>query len=63
MRRLIALALAGLVLVVLIVAQLVLPGIAEQRLRDTLSKSVQVRSVNATNVPGGFSIEAQAKLR
>jgi hypothetical protein len=50
-RRLIALAVAGVVLVVLIVAQLVLPGIAESRLRDQLSKSGTVLSVKVSAFP------------
>jgi hypothetical protein len=51
MRRLIALATAGVVLVVLVVAQLVLPGIAETRLRDQLSKSGTVLSVKVSAFP------------
>lgn len=51
MRRLIALAVAGVVLVVLIVAQLVLPGIAESRLRDQLSESGTVLSVKVSAFP------------
>lgn len=51
MRRLIALAVAGAVLLLLIVAQLVLPGIAEQRLRDTLSRSGTVLHVNVSAFP------------
>ena len=51
MRRLIALAVVGVVLVVLIVAQLVLPGIAASRLRDLLSKSGTVLSVKVSAFP------------
>ena len=45
MRRLGALALAGLVVVLLVVAQLVLPGIAVQRLHDRLARSGRVLEV------------------
>ncbi|MBV8217081.1 MAG: hypothetical protein JO325_01345, partial [Solirubrobacterales bacterium] len=51
MRRLIALGLAGVVLVALIAAQLVLPGIAAQRLRDQLSRSGTVLSVSVSALP------------
>ena len=51
MRRLIALALAGLVLAVLIVAQLVLPGIAASRLRGQLGRSGTVLSVKVSAFP------------
>ena len=51
MRRLIALAVAGVVLAVLIVAQLVLPGIAAQRLRDQLARSGTVLSVQVSAFP------------
>ena len=51
MRRLIALAVAGLLLLVLIVAQLVLPGIAEQRIRDQLSRSGTVVLVSISAFP------------
>ena len=51
MRRLIALGVAGAVLVVLVVAQLVLPGIAAQRLRDQLSKSGTVLEVRVSAFP------------
>jgi hypothetical protein len=50
-RRLIALALAGVVLAVLIVAQLVLPGIAANRLRDQLGRSGTVLSVHVSAFP------------
>jgi hypothetical protein len=50
-RRLIALALAGVVLALLIVAQLVLPGIAANRLRDQLSRSGTVLSVSVSAFP------------
>jgi len=51
LRRLIALAVLGVVLVVLIVAQLVLPGIAASRLRDQLSESGTVLSVKVSAFP------------
>jgi hypothetical protein len=51
MRRLIALAIVGVVLLVLIVAQLVLPGIATNRLRDQLAKSGSVLSVKVSAFP------------
>jgi hypothetical protein len=51
MRRLGALAVAGLVVVVLVVAQLVLPGIASQRLRDRLSRSGRVLDVQVSAFP------------
>jgi hypothetical protein len=50
-RRLIALAVAGLVVALLIVAQLVLPGIAASRLRDQLSRSGTVLSVEVSAFP------------
>jgi hypothetical protein len=51
MRRIIALATAGVVVVLLVLAQLVLPGIAAQRLRDRLSKSGKVLSVEVDAFP------------
>lgn len=51
MRRLIALGVVGVVLLVLLVAQLVLPGIAANRLRDQLSKSGTVMSVKVSAFP------------
>src|ERR1700744_1195851 len=51
MRRLIALAVVGVVLLVLVVAQLVLPGIAANRLRDQLSKSGTGLSVKVSAFP------------
>jgi hypothetical protein len=51
MRRLGALAVAGLVVVLLVVAQLVLPGIAAQRLRDRLSRSGRVLEVTVSAFP------------
>lgn len=51
MRRLIALGVAGVVLLLLIVAQLVLPGIAAQRVRDQLSRSGTVLSVKVSAFP------------
>jgi hypothetical protein len=50
-RRLIALAVAGAVLAVLIVAQLVLPGIAANRLSDQLARSGTVLSVQVSAFP------------
>jgi hypothetical protein len=51
-RRLVALAAAaGVVLAVLIVAQLVLPGIAAQRLRDRLARSGAVLEVKISAFP------------
>jgi hypothetical protein len=51
MRRLIALAAAGVVLLALVVAQLVLPGIATDRLRDQLARSGTVQSVKVSAFP------------
>jgi hypothetical protein len=52
MRRIAAVAATlGVVLVVLIVAQLVLPGIAAQRLRDRLAKSGRVLDVQVSAFP------------
>ena len=51
MRRLIVLAVVGVVLVVLIVAQLVLPEIAASRLRDQLSRSGDVLEVKVSAFP------------
>ena len=52
MRRLSALAIViGVIVLLLIVAQLVLPGIAAQRLRDRLSKSGQVTEVQVSAFP------------
>jgi hypothetical protein len=51
MRRLGALAVAGLVVVLLVVAQLVLPGIATQRLRDRLARSGRVLEVDVSAFP------------
>ena len=51
MRRLGGLAVAGLVVVLLVVAQLVLPGIATQRLRDRLSRSGRVLEVKVSAFP------------
>jgi DUF2993 family protein len=50
-RRLIALAVLGVVLALLIVAQLVLPGVAEQELRDQLSQSGTVLEVKVSAFP------------
>jgi hypothetical protein len=51
MRRIVALAIAGVVLILLVVAQLVLPRIAEQRLRDRLAKAGEVLSVHVAAFP------------
>jgi hypothetical protein len=51
MRRLAVLALAALVVLVLGVAQLVLPGVAAQRLRDRLAASGTVESVSVDAFP------------
>ena len=51
MGRLIALAALGLVVIVLGVGQLVLPGIAERRVREQLSPSGQVLSVQVSAFP------------
>jgi hypothetical protein len=50
-RRLIALVVAGVLLLVLIVAQLVLPRVAEQELRDQLSQSGTVLEVKVRAFP------------
>jgi hypothetical protein len=50
-RRLIALAVVGVLLFVLIVAQLVLPPVAEQELRDMLSQSGTVLEVKISAFP------------
>ena len=51
MRRLALLGAAALVVVLLVVAQLVLPGIAAQRLRDDLSRSGRVLEVQVHAFP------------
>lgn len=51
MRRLILLATVGIVVVLLVVAQLVLPGIAAQRLRDRLARTGQVVHVEVHAFP------------
>jgi len=51
MRRIIAIATAGVVILVLVVAQLVLPGVAADRLRDRLSTSGNVISVEVHAFP------------
>ena len=51
MRRIAVLVLIGVVLFVLVVGQLVLPGIAEQRLRDRLSHNGTVLSVKVSAFP------------
>jgi hypothetical protein len=50
-RRLIVLGLVGVVLLVLVVAQLVLPGIAANRIRDQLSRAGTVLSVQVSAFP------------
>jgi len=50
-RRLIALGVGGVVLLVLVIAQLVLPGIAASRLRDQLARSGTVLSVKVSAFP------------
>ena len=51
MRRIAVLAGIGVVLLILVVAQLVLPGIAAQRVRDMLSKSGTVLEVKVSAFP------------
>jgi hypothetical protein len=51
MRRMTALAIVGLIVVLLVVAQLVLPGIAAQNLRDRLEKSGPVLEVQVHAFP------------
>ena len=51
MRRIIAIATAGVVILVLVVAQLALPAIATDRLRDRLSKSGNVIAVEVHAFP------------
>lgn len=51
MRRIAFLAGAGILLTLLVVAQLVLPGVAEQRLRDRLARSGEVLSVRVKAFP------------
>jgi hypothetical protein len=51
MRRLIATGVVAVLVVVLGVAQLVLPGIAEQQLRDRLERSGQVLAVSVSAFP------------
>jgi hypothetical protein len=51
MRRLAALAFVAVILIVLVVAQLVLPGIATQQLRDRLERSGRVLSVSVHAFP------------
>lgn len=51
MRRILIIGAAGFVLLLLVVAQLVLPGIAEQRLRDRLARSGQVLQVEVDAFP------------
>jgi hypothetical protein len=50
-RRIVLLASAGVVILVLVVAQFVLPGIAEQRLRDRLARHGTVLSVKVEAFP------------
>ena len=51
MRRAAVLATVGVVLLLLVVAQLALPGIAAQRIRDQLGPSGQVTSVDVSAFP------------
>ncbi|MBV9839845.1 MAG: LmeA family phospholipid-binding protein, partial [Solirubrobacterales bacterium] len=51
MRRITALAAAGVVLLLLVIAQLVLPGLAAQRLRERLARSGAVISVRVEAFP------------
>ncbi|MBV9003048.1 MAG: LmeA family phospholipid-binding protein [Solirubrobacterales bacterium] len=51
MRRIALLAGAGILLALLVIAQLLLPGIAEQRLRDRLARSGEVLSVRVSAFP------------
>lgn len=51
MRRLIALSVLAGVIILLLLAQLILPGIAAQRLHDRLSKSGRVLSVQVSAFP------------
>jgi hypothetical protein len=51
MRRLLAFGAAAFVLILLVIAQLVLPGIASQRLRDRLSRSGEVLEVKVSAFP------------
>jgi hypothetical protein len=51
MRRLIAIGVGVIVLLVLVLAQLLLPGIAAQQLRDRLSKNGRVLSVEVSAFP------------
>lgn len=60
MRRLIALGVVGVVLLVLVVAQLVLPGVAASRLRDQLSESGTVVSVSVRAFPAVELLWGQA---
>lgn len=60
MRRIIALATAGAILVVLVIAQLVLPGIAAQQLRDRLSRNGNVIEVQVSAFPAVELLWGQA---
>ncbi len=51
MRRISAIAAAGVILLLLVLAQLFLPGIAAQRLRDQLARSGQVLKVKVSAFP------------
>jgi hypothetical protein len=51
MRRIAVLAIVGVVLIVLVVAQIVLPSVAAQRLRDRLAEHGQVLSVHVSAFP------------
>ncbi len=51
MRRISAIAAAGVIVLLLVLAQLFLPGLAEQRLRDQLARSGQVLEVKVSAFP------------
>ncbi len=51
MRRITAIAVAGVILLLLVIAQLFLPGIAAQMLRDRLARSGQVLQVQVSAFP------------
>jgi hypothetical protein len=51
MRRIVVIAIVGVVVILFVVAQLVLPSVAEQRLRDRLREHGQVLSVHVSAFP------------
>jgi hypothetical protein len=51
MRRIAVIAIVGVVVILLVVAQLVLPSVAEQRLRDRLREHGQILSVHVSAFP------------